>query len=65
VTPTIPAAGIDAGKEVLLLVYVRSYDGEITGATYYPHIALIQDQGATPIGGSCLASVCPDFNFLG
>ncbi|MDH3980383.1 MAG: hypothetical protein OEU91_07735 [Gammaproteobacteria bacterium] len=64
VTPTIPAAGIDAGKDVLLLVYVTSYDGEITGATNYPHITLIRDQRATPIGGSCLASVCPDFNFL-
>jgi hypothetical protein len=65
VTPTIPAAGIDAGKDVFLLLYVTSYDGEITGATYYPHIALIQDQGATPIGGSCLASVSPNFNILG
>ncbi len=65
VTPTIPATGIDAGKDVYLLVYVRSFDGHITGATYYPNIALIQDQVIAPITGSCLASVDPNFNILG
>ncbi len=61
---TIPVTGIDAAKDVYLLVYVQSFDGTITGATYYPHITMITDQAA-PITGSCLASVDPDFNILG
>ena len=65
VTPTILPADIDKGKDVYLLVYVQSFEGEITGATHYPNIALINDQAASPIGGSCLCSVDPNFNILG
>lgn len=65
VKPTILATDIDAGKDVNLLVYVTSFEGEITGAAHYPNIALINDQAASPIGGSCLCSVDPNFNLLG
>ena len=66
VTPTILSADIDAGKDVYLLVYVQSFEGELTGeAAHYPNIALIDDQVASPIGGSCLCSVDPNFNILG
>ncbi|MGD8631292.1 MAG: hypothetical protein PVG72_11285 [Gammaproteobacteria bacterium] len=65
VTPTIRPTDIDAGKDVYLLVYVASLDGEIIGATYYPRITLVQDTQASPITGSCLCSVDPNFNIQG
>ncbi len=67
VTPTVPHnIDFDAGKDVFLLVYVgTSMDGHIIGSTYYPKIALVQDRSASPITGSCLCSVDPDFNILG
>lgn len=65
VTPAVPAGvDINAGKDVYLLVYVQSFDGQITGATYYPNVARIQDQLATPCTGSCMASMDPDFNMM-
>ena len=68
--PVIPAVpvnvDIDAGKDVGLLVYVATtLDGDILGHTYYPKVAIVQDVDASPITGSCLCSVDPDFNILG
>lgn len=65
VTPTVSPDNITKGKDVYLLVYVGSFDGQITGTTYYPKIAMVGDVSASPITGSCLCSVDPNFNILG
>ena len=62
---TVPDTAVDAGKMVYLLVYVLSFNGHITGATYHPHPPRVLDQPADPITGSCLCSVDPNFNILG
>ena len=63
--PTIPASALNDGRDVLLLLYVATYEGEIIGGTYYPRIAAVSDQVASPITDSCLCSVDPNGNFLG
>ena len=62
---TVPVSVVDVGKVVYLLVYVQSFGGQITGATYHPYPPRIDDVAANPITGSCLCSVDPDFNILG
>lgn len=54
---TNPAANYE---EVDLLAYIR-FDGVQTQYTHYPRVALVSDQAAGPMKGSCLCSVDPDF----
>ena len=53
------------GRDVYLLLYVASAYGEISGATYYPRVAAVNDVMASPITDSCLCSVDPNGNILG
>ena len=63
-TPTIPVLGLEAGRDVYLLMYVASHEGEILGGTYYPRVQALGDQVASPITDSCLCSVDPNGNII-
>ena len=62
--PPIPVLGLEAGRDVYLLMYVASHDGEIIGGTYYPRVQALGDQVASPITDSCLCSVDPNGNII-
>ncbi|MDB4409865.1 hypothetical protein N9235_03555 [Gammaproteobacteria bacterium] len=65
VTTTVPSTGLDAGKDVGLLVYVgKAVGGGISGSSYFPKIAIVSDATASPITASCLCSMDPDFDLI-
>ena len=63
-TPPIKVSDLEKGRDVYLLMYVASHDGEILGGTYYPRVQALGDQVASPITDSCLCSVDPNGNII-